>query len=201
MTGQLTVALLLAMQGAPSPELAGDPVPPLAATTGVLPKGSELELMVLREVDSNRAQPGDEVRFLLTRPLALADGTVLADKGARATGAVVEAKKSGIALQRGAIRVKLKSLAVGNVGLPISGEIYQKGKGGKADDVLKVALVSVYALFSPGNAGKLKAGETVHAVTQDNLCVVSATPVSAVECPADSADSADAPPADLPQAG
>lgn len=145
--------------------------PPAAVAR--LPKGAQLELMVLREVDSNAAKPGDPVRFMLTAPVILSDGTVLADKGIKASGSVLESKKAGAALQRGTIRVALSTIALAHGDLPVSGEIQRKGKGGKADDVLKVGLVPFYALFAPGNAAKLKAGETVVAVTSADLCLSS----------------------------
>jgi hypothetical protein len=158
-----------------------------AATTALpaprmLAKGSQLELMVLREVDGNRAQPGDEVHFMIDRTITLSDGSVLADKGVRAAGVVLETKKSGLALQRGALRVALKSIALAGRELPVAAEIQRKGKGGKADDILKVGLVPIYTLFSPGNAAKLKAGETVYAVTETDLCVTQGAEPEVAPC-------------------
>lgn len=167
---------LLAATVAPAANAAG-------ATAFTLVKGSELELMVLREVDSNEAQPGDEVRLMLNRPVTLADGTVLAEMGTRAAGVVTESKKAGLALQRGTMRVAFKSLTVDGVALPLTGEIKRRGKGGKADDALKIVLVPFYALFSPGNSAKLKAGDTVYVLTETELCLSAVSPVQLAECP------------------
>lgn len=152
----------------------------------MLPKGSQIELLVLREVNSDQARPGDPVRFVVSRPVLLSDGSVLAGQNVKATGEVLEAKKSGLALQRGSMRVALRSIAPDGVDLPFSAELQRKGKGGKADDALKLALVPMYVLFSPGNAARLKAGETVVAVTDADLCLsANDEPPAVVPCRAD----------------
>jgi hypothetical protein len=127
-----------------------------------LPAGTAIELMVLTEVSADRARAGDVVKLMLNKPI-VRDGRTLVAAGAHAYGEVVSVGKSGPALKAGALQVRLRRLVVDGQNLPIDGSVEQKGHGGKSDDAVKVVLVPLYALFAPGNSGKLKAGDLVAA--------------------------------------
>ena len=128
-----------------------------------LPAGEAIELMVMTEVSGDRAQAGSIVKLMLNKPVTRGGCTLIA-AGAPAFGEVVSVGKSGPALKSGSLRVRLVRLVVDGQDLPIDGDVQEKGRGGTSDDAVKVVLVPLYALFSPGNSGKLKAGDTVEAV-------------------------------------
>ena len=132
------------------------------ARPGVLPSGSRVELMVLTEVSSARAKPGDLVKLRVQKPL-LVDGAVAVPVGTPAFGVVEQLEKSGSILKAGEITVSLTEIQLGDRKIRLSGAYSRDGKGGKNDDAVKAVLVPLYALFAPGNSGKLKAGELLTA--------------------------------------
>lgn len=121
--------------------------------------GATVELMVMREVTGDRARPGAEVRLSVNRSVAVAGGTI--PYGASAFGEVVEASPSGLAMRRGAIAIRLTRLVIGGRDVALTGEFSARGNGGRGDDAVKVLFVPIYALFAPGNVGKVKAGQIV----------------------------------------
>jgi len=133
-----------------------------AAEEARLPAGEPLELMVLTEVSAARAKAGDVVKLMLNKPVARGGQTLIAS-GSLAYGEVVAVDKAGPALKTGKLQVRLRRLVVSGQNLPIDGDVQEKGHGGTSDDAVKVILVPLYALFSPGNSGKLKAGDIVQA--------------------------------------
>lgn len=159
--------------------------PPPAPPVRHVADDHELTLMVLTEVDGNRAQAGDKVKLRVHEPLT-ADGFVLIDRGAPAVGEVLTTDKSGLALERGKMAVRLTELVVEGRRLALDEEISVRGKGGKMDDALKIVLVPIYALFAPGNSAKLKAGELVTASVGAGLCYSVAAAgerAKLVDCP------------------
>lgn len=164
-----------------SDETSVPPVPTLPVRR--VGSGVPLTLMIMTEVDSNRAQPGTPIKLRLHEPV-VADGFVVIPKGAAATGEVVSNAKSGLTLKKGTITIRMKELAYGDRRFPMSTELVRKGKGGKADDALKVILVPIYALFAPGNSARLKAGELLTAPIDQDICFTTSDQGAAVvDCP------------------
>jgi hypothetical protein len=156
---QVLVVAAAALAQAPASE---------AAPVLVLPAGTEIELMVVREVDSDRSQPGDPVKLRVNRPVTVGD-TVVIPVGAEAQGEVTATRKSGGMLRRGNIAVDITSLSVGGREVPLSTMLEQRGRGG-SDDVLKVAMAPMWILFARGNGAKLKAGELISAQVDGSIC-------------------------------
>ena len=135
----------------------------------VLPAGSVIELMVLREVDSDRAKPGDPVKLRVNSPVKVR-GIVVVPAGTAARGEVTASKKSGLLLQRGKLGVDITSITLGGQEIALKTMLDQHARGGKSDDIVKVLLVPEWLLFARGNSAKLKAGELLSAELAGDAC-------------------------------
>ncbi len=160
---------------------------PAAAAVLVLPAGSTIDLMVLREVDSDRAQPGDPVRLRVNSPVTIGE-TVVIPVGAAASGEVVAATGSGVLFRRGNLTVNITSITMGDEAIPLDTALEQEARGGKRDDFWKVFLAPHFALFARGPSARLKAGELLAARVEQDICFgPGETGYQPVACPADSA--------------
>jgi len=134
-----------------------------------LPAGAPIELMVVREVNSDRARPGDPVKLRVNRPVTI-DGVEVVPVGTAAQGEVTASKKSGMLLQRGKLAVKLNAITLDGRTILLGSDFKQSAKGGQADDVLKLVLVPEWLLFARGNSARLKAGELLTAEVAEDVC-------------------------------
>jgi hypothetical protein len=137
-----------------------------------LPAGSAIELMVVREVDSDRAKPGDPVKLRVNSPVKVGE-IVVVPVGAAAQGEVTASKKSGMALARGNLAVKLTSITLNGHLITLGTDLKQRAIGGKADDFWKALLAPEWLLFARGNSAKLKAGELLTADVAETVCFAS----------------------------
>lgn len=129
-----------------------------------------LELMVMTEVSTARAKAGDVVKLRLNRPVVI-DGVIRIPAGTPAFGEVVDTRKSGMAMKRGKLAIRLVRIAATGCDLPLEGDLTTEGRGGKSDDAVKVLLAPFYAPFAPGNSAKFKAGDIVTGrLTQGAVC-------------------------------
>jgi hypothetical protein len=138
-----------------------------------LPAGSAIELMIVREVDSDRARPGDPVKLRVNSPVRVGE-TVVVPVGAAAQGEVTASKKSGMALARGRLAVKLTSITLNGQAIALGTDLKQRATGGKGDDFWKVVLAPEWLLFARGNSAKLKAGELLTAEVAQTVCFATA---------------------------
>jgi hypothetical protein len=123
----------------------------------LLPKDSLIRLMVLNEVNTHKAKPGD--RFVLRVDEAVAIGGVtVIPVGAKAWGEVTEVRENGAVGKAGRIGARLLYAEVGPHRIPLSGE--EQSKGNKGGDRVAFAVVGfgVLGLLARGSQGKLKAG-------------------------------------------
>lgn len=123
-------------------------------------EGLPIELMVMTEVTTASARRGDPVKLRVHRPV-LHDGAMIVPEGAAAFGEVLDLSRSGIAMKRGGLSIRLTRVVVNGRDLPLDGAFGTRGRGGKSDDLVKVVLAPFYFPFAPGNSGKFKAGEVV----------------------------------------
>lgn len=137
---------------------------------GILRDGTPLELMVLSEVSSARAKPGDPVRLRLEKPVLL-NGVIIMPIGKTAQGVVDATADSKSLLQAGNVSVHLRTIDTAGQKVTIRGDLARRGKGGKNDDTVKAVLAPWYTLLAPGNSGKLKAGEIVAAAIEGDYVV------------------------------
>ena len=119
--------------------------------------------MVLAEVNTRVSEPGSDVRLRLNKPV-IVNGEVALPVGTPAFGKVESLTKSGIAMSRGTIRVRMSHLQTPRGRVPLVDELLvYDARGGKSDDAAKMLLAPFYAPFAPANSAKLKAGELVRA--------------------------------------
>ena len=153
-------------------------VPPqtaLSPTAAPAPTiGMPIELMVMREVDGDHAEAGAEVRLTVNRAVAVEGGTI--PYGTPAFGEVVRTVHSGMAMKRGTIAIKLTRLMLGGRPVPITGGFGTRGGGGESDNFVKVLFVPMYVLFSPGNGGKVKAGQLIQGNLPTGFTLTPAAP-------------------------
>lgn len=125
--------------------------------------GTEIELMVLSEVNTRISAPGSLVRLRLNKPV-MVDGKIALPVGTPAFGKVESLVKSGIAGTRGTLSVRMTHLESAGGRIPLADDLLEyQARGGKHDDAAKLLLAPFYAPFSPANSAKLKAGDLVRA--------------------------------------
>lgn len=78
------------------PPLVGmpEPVPPPQQQLVTVPEGSEIVVRMVNTLSTNRSLPGDRFEATLEKPLTV-DGWLVAPKGSRVEGRVLESKKAG----------------------------------------------------------------------------------------------------------
>ncbi len=124
------------------------------------PTPREIRLMVLREVNSSTAKPGDMVKLRVDEAFLMGGREIAV--GTPAFGQVESAKDAGMALQRGRLTVVLSHLLMDGEQVPLNGTLADQGGGGSNDDVAKALLAPMYLLFARGNVAKLRAGQIVY---------------------------------------
>lgn len=129
-----------------------------------VPRGMALKLMVIDEVTTKTAKPGDRIKLRLNEAVTV-DGIVAIKAGTPAVGEVVSSAESGIAGRSGKLATRLLHLDIDGTNLPIDGARKTAGKGGNTQIILATLALSPWGPFARGNNAKLKAGEIVDAVT------------------------------------
>lgn len=137
--------------------------------TLVLPAGSEIELMVLLEIDSDRAQAGDPVKLRVNRPVRVGRAVVV-PVGTVAQGEVVSVTSSGALMRRGRLAVKTTSLTVGDRTIALDAPSERRSREGGGEDLWRLAFTPAWLLFARGNSAKLKAGELLSAEVETDVC-------------------------------
>lgn len=136
----------------------------LAATLaeGLLP-GTPVALMVLNEVTTKTARPGDRFAVSVVEPLSV-NGTVVVPINTRGWGEVVSARESGIVGQSGKLAAKLLWLDIDGERVKLAGDFAPAGQGAGIQTALFSLVVSPLGLLARGNNAKLKAGERITGV-------------------------------------
>lgn len=172
--------LCIAVQDVPA--AAAMPVPAAAAAPApllvTLPRDTPVELIATREVSTADAKPGTSIKLQVRRAVLIGDRAVI-PAGTQAWGEVVTATDAGGLGKSGKMTARLKHIQLGDVAIPIDGEISSKGRTGSvAGAVLTGGLVG---LFHRGNNAKIKAGEIVSSfITEDIVLDFSGTAVKRV---------------------
>jgi hypothetical protein len=140
----------------------------------VIPKDTMVRLMVLNEVNTRKAKPGDRFVLRVDENVAV-DGMVVIPVGARAWGEVTETDKNGAAGKAGRISAKLLYVEAGGTRIPLTGE--EQSKGAKGGDRVALAVIGfgLLGLFAEGAQGKLKAGHIFNGYLAGDLLYDPAT--------------------------
>lgn len=160
--------LCTATQEAPPPAA----TPAVATTTAAapllikLPQDTPVELIATREVSTATAKPGTPIK-LQVRTAVQIGGRVVIPAGTLAWGEVVTASDAGGLGKAGKMTARLKHIQLGDITIPIDGDISSKGrKGSVAGAVLTGGLMG---LFHRGNNAKIKAGEIVSSFVAEDV--------------------------------
>jgi len=161
----LSVATSGAAQGvaetpsSPQPEVQVVAPPPPASHPDalVVPRDTMVRLMVLNEVNTRKARPGDRFVLRVDENVAV-NGTVVIPVGAKAWGEVTDSRQNGAVGKAGQISARLLYVEAGGRQIPLSGE--DRSKGPKGGDRVALAVVGfgIFGLLAEGAQGKLKAG-------------------------------------------
>ncbi|HYI40523.1 MAG TPA: hypothetical protein VE053_09420 [Allosphingosinicella sp.] len=152
-------------QDAPAPAAAAQPELVVAAPAApadqpgaiVVAKDTMVRLMVLNEVNTNSAKPGD--RFVLrVDENVIVHGATVIPVGAKAYGEVTRVKSNGGVGKAGSVGAKLLYVEIGEDRIPIAGEDASKGRKEGGGVVLASAIWGPFGLLMKGGPGKLKAG-------------------------------------------
>lgn len=171
-------ALAAAGQAAPAAQPAIEtvsaftPAPQAADGTLTIPQDTPVELMATIEISTADVKPGTRFKLRLNRSIEV-DGRSIVPVGASAVGEVLTAKDSGGLGKSGKMTARLLFLQLGDVQIPLEGDVVEKGRGaGSAGSA--ILLGGLVGLFHRGNNAKIKAGEIVMGfVSQDVILDVS----------------------------
>jgi hypothetical protein len=154
----------------------------VAATPLTVPAGARVELMVINEVSTKIAKPGDRFLLKLAQPLAVGDRIVI-PRGTKAWGEVLDARANGIAGQSGKLATRLLHIDYNGLLLPIRGDMKRTGQNGNLQIVMATLALTPWGLVAKGNNAKLKAGDLIDGVLVDDF-VPSAVPPPKPAAPA-----------------
>jgi hypothetical protein len=130
----------------------------------ILPKGTMVRLMVLKEVNSRDNKPGD--RFVLRVDEAVqVHGVTLIPIGAKGWGELVGAEKTGGVGKSGRINARLLYVEASGRRVDLDGERQSSGSGGTGQVVASVIAFGPFGLLMKGNNATLKAGEILNGYT------------------------------------
>jgi hypothetical protein len=153
------------------PQLVVAPPAPPADHPGavLLPKDTMVRLMVVNEVGTREAKPGDRFALRLDEDVAVG-GVTLVPTGAKAWAEITEVKGNKALGKPGELGAKLLYLEAGDERIPLTGEETSSGSKGGDRVVAAVVGFGLLGLLARGNQGKLKAGHIFNGyVAEDRL--------------------------------
>ena len=149
----------VAADSAIAPAVEPQPAPKL-----LLPKGTMVRLMVLKEVNSRDNKPGDRFVLRVDEDVRVSGATVV-PVGAKAWGEVTAVQGTGGAGKSGKIGARLLYLETAGQHIDLEGERQSAGSGGTGQVVGGVVAFGIFGLFMKGNNASLKAGEILNGYT------------------------------------
>lgn len=140
----------------------------------VVARDTMVRLMVLNEVNTNSAKPGD--RFVLrVDENVIVGGSTVIPVGAKAYGEVTRVKSNGAVGKAGSVGAKLLYVELGEDRIPLTGESESKGRKEGGGVVMASAIWGPFGLLMKGGAGKLKAGHIFNGYIPADLLYDPAT--------------------------
>ena len=150
--------------GAATTSIAPMPAVPAEPAKLVLPKGTMVRLMVIKEVNSRDNRPGDRFVLRVDEDVQV-QGVTLIPTGAKAWGELIGAEKSGGVGKSGKINARLLFVEAGERKIDLDGERQSSGSGGTGQVVASVLAFGPLGLLMKGNNATLKAGEILNGYT------------------------------------
>ena len=144
----------------------GEPVaPPVPSTPTIIeqapllvPAGTPVRLMVLREVNSRTARPGDRFKLRVDEPVYI-NGAPVIPVGATAWGEIVSVEGNGAVGKGGKLGAKLLYVDLPTGKIPLRGDAKDRGAGNGAGVVLASVGFGILGLLTGGDGARLKAGD------------------------------------------
>lgn len=181
MTGRLIAGLALLASAAAAPAQEALPAPaqpelvaaPAAAPSDhpgaiVVARDTLVRLMVLNEVNTNSAKPGDRFVLRVDENVVVGGATVI-PVGARAFGEVTRIRSNGAVGKAGSVGAKLLFVELGEDRIPLTGEGESKGRSEGGGVVMASAIWGPFGLLMKGGPGKLKAGHIFNGYVASDL--------------------------------
>jgi hypothetical protein len=140
------------------------PTPPPSL---ILPKGTMVRLMVIREVSSREHQAGHRFALRVDEDVK-AEGITVIPVGAKGWGEVVSSEGTSGVGKSGEINARLLYVESGDRRIPLEGSRENKGSGGTGQVVASVIAFGPLGLLMKGNNAKLKAGEILNGYTTED---------------------------------
>lgn len=155
---------------AAQPELVvAAPAPPAERPGAiVVAKDTLVRLMVLNEVNTNSAKPGDRFVLRVDENVVVGGATVI-PVGAKAFGEVTRIRSNGAVGKAGSVGAKLLYVELGENRIPLSGEDESKGRSEGGGVVMASAIWGPFGLLMKGGPGKLKAGHIFNGYIASDL--------------------------------
>jgi hypothetical protein len=165
MTRAVSLVTLLAMMSGIQPAFAQGLSSQTEATPSIVTdapprwvRGTEIELMVVREVNSRTAKVGDRFRLRVNAPVTV-DGVATISVGAVAWGEIISVGGTGSAGGRGRLGARLLNVETRWGPLALSGASGTEGPSNTAGVVLGVLGFGLLGLLNKGGNATLKAGD------------------------------------------
>lgn len=136
------------------------PAPAVAAQPPRWVKGTDVELMVLREVNSRSASAGDRFRLRVNAPVVLEGATVI-PVGTSAWGEVISAKGTGPAGGRGQLSLRLLHVDTAWGPVQLTGTRGAEGDANTGGVILGVLGFGILGLLNKGGNATFKAGDII----------------------------------------
>ncbi|WP_168727433.1 MULTISPECIES: hypothetical protein [Sphingomonas] len=187
MSGLILVAALWAngqtMPPAP-PQPVVTPIETAAVTgqTVTLKRDTPIELMAMTEVSTASAKPGQVFKLRVNKPVVVSGVTVV-PAGSWVYGEIIAARDAGGLGKSGRLTAKLTHLALGDVRIPVEGDISAKGTGAGSAGAA-VLFAGLTGLFHRGNNAKIKGGEIVNGFIADDVTLDLSGPSPRLVAPA-----------------
>lgn len=124
-------------------------------------RGTDVELMVVREVNSRSAKPGDCFKLRVNAPVLL-DGATVIPVGATAWGEVISAAGTSAAGGKGQLSLRLLHVDTRWGPVNLSGTKGTEGASNTGGVILGVLGFGLLGLLNRGGNATFKAGDIIH---------------------------------------
>ena len=155
------MALAANAQTSPVAPATSNPTPAVVTvdqSAPIVPPGTPIRLMVLREVNSRTAHEGDRFKLRVNEPVYL-NGAPVVPVGALAWGEIVSVQANGAVGKGGKLGARFLYVDLPSGKIPLRGGVNDRGEGNGAGVVLAVVGFGLLGLLNGGDSARLKAGD------------------------------------------
>ncbi len=131
----------------------------------VVPAGTPVRLMFLKEITSRSAHPGDKFRLRVDEPVYI-DGKPVIPVGTSAWGEIVSMEANGAVGHGGKLAARLLYLDLPQGHLPLRGDVANHGGGNGGGVLLAVVGFGIFGLLTQGDSARFKAGDMLTAYVE-----------------------------------